>query len=72
MFEAMLDYVYKRPLMCESRFHPVMMSEPALAPKHKREKMAELMFEKFEVPAFYLAKTPVLSALALTVYSLLG
>ena len=30
----------------------------------KREKLTEIMFEKFNLPAFYLAKTPVLACYA--------
>ncbi|KAJ3678164.1 hypothetical protein LUZ60_001967 [Juncus effusus] len=40
---------------------PVLLSEPALNPKTNREKMAQLMFEKFGVPSMYVALGPVLS-----------
>ena len=48
--------------------HPTLLTEgnirPYLAPrnpKQNREKMTEIMFEKFEVPAYYLAIQAVLS-----------
>ena len=40
------------------------MSEPAWNERSTREKLTELMFEKFNIPAFFLCKTPVLSAFA--------
>ncbi|CAH1785345.1 unnamed protein product [Owenia fusiformis] len=64
LFEQMLDYVYKRHLRSESNMHPVLMSEPAWNSKGKREKLTELMFEKYNVPAFFLCKNAVLSAFA--------
>lgn len=39
-----------------------MMVEPATNTKEVREKMAEIAFEKYNVPAFYLGKSPVLSS----------
>ena len=42
--------------------HPVLMAEPTHAPRDQREKLAELFFEKYDVPGFYLCKTAVLSA----------
>lgn len=44
--------------------HPVMMTEAPLNPKPNREKMMEIMFEKFSVPQFYLAIQQVLALYA--------
>lgn len=48
----------------ESQLHPVLMSEASWNQRAKREKMTELMFEKYNVPAFFLVKNAVLSAFA--------
>ena len=41
-----------------------MMSEASWNSRAKREKLCEIMFEKYEVPAFFLCKNAVLSAFA--------
>ena len=64
LFEHLLDYVYKKVIKSEREYHPLMMTEPAWNPKAKRAQLTELMFEKYQIPAFYLAKNAVLSTFA--------
>lgn len=64
MFEKVMDYVYSRSIKSEASIHPLLMSEPAWCTKAKREKMTEIMFEKYNIPAFFLCKNSVLSAFA--------
>lgn len=65
LFEKLMDYVYSKCLLTESQFHPVLFSETSLnhfLQRSKREKLTELMFEKYNVPAIYFCKNAVLSA----------
>ncbi|KAK6184521.1 hypothetical protein SNE40_001833 [Patella caerulea] len=64
VFEKVMDYTYERHIKSDADHHPVMMSEPAWNTREKRERMTEIMFEKYNVPAFFLSKSPVLSAFA--------
>nr|ATP16751.1 actin [Adelphocoris suturalis] len=64
LFEKVLDYTYSKCIQSESEFHPVLMSEAPLNVRGKREKLTELMFEKYNVPAFFLVKNAVLAAFA--------
>lgn len=42
--------------------HPILVTEPAWNTPANRERMAEIMFEEFNAPAFYIANTSVLNA----------
>ncbi|KAJ8086375.1 NuA4 histone acetyltransferase subunit [Marasmius tenuissimus] len=44
--------------------HPILVTEPAWNTTENRERMAEIMFEEFQVPAFYIANTGVLNTFA--------
>lgn len=62
--EALIDHAYKSCVAAEPAEHPLLMAEPSFNPAANREKTAELLFEKFGVPAFFLCKNAALSAFA--------
>jgi len=63
-FENLVHYAYSSCVRSESQYHPVLCSEAAWNARPKREKICELFFETYQVPAFFLVKSPVLSAFA--------
>lgn len=50
--------------MLDPKDHPFLISESNFHNRESRLKFAEIMFEKFEVPAVYAAKSAVLSSFA--------
>lgn len=44
--------------------YPILITEMSLNPKASREKMTEILFEKFQVPSLYISPQPVLSLYA--------
>jgi actin-like protein 6B len=47
---------------CNAEEHPILLTEPAWNTVANRERMAEILFEEFQVPACYIANTGVLNA----------
>ncbi|OTF71005.1 Actin-like protein [Euroglyphus maynei] len=64
LFEKMLDHIYEKHLNLDASLHPVLFSEAPWNARSKREKLCELMFEKYNIPAFFLVKNAVLAAFA--------
>ncbi|PAV59628.1 hypothetical protein WR25_08212 [Diploscapter pachys] len=64
MFEALVDYSYENILHSKADEHPVLFTESAWNDKAKRERLTEIMFEKYQVPAYFLVKNAVLTAFA--------
>jgi len=62
--EALMEHTFKSCLACDPSEHPLLMAEPSWNPLPAREKLAELAFEKFNAPAFFLSKNAVLTAFA--------
>jgi len=64
LLEKLLNHCYKDHIRDAADQHPVLMSEAPWNTKEKREKLTELMFEKYNIPAFFLCKNAVLSCFA--------
>ncbi|KAJ3063302.1 Actin-like protein 6B [Podochytrium sp. JEL0797] len=59
---ALWHHSFEQRLNVDPKEHPLLVSEPPWNTRDAREKMIELAFEKFQTPAFYIAKSPTLSA----------
>ncbi|CAG9314384.1 ARP4_1 [Blepharisma stoltei] len=51
-------------LKLNPREHPFLLSEPSIHDRESRVALTEMMFEKFQIPAFYIVKSAVLSSFA--------
>ena len=60
----LIDHALVDVMRCTPSEHPILVTEPAWNTPANRERMAEIMFEEFQVPAFYIANTGVLNAYA--------
>ncbi|KAA8523346.1 hypothetical protein F0562_009769 [Nyssa sinensis] len=62
--ERLWNHAFEKELRVTIEEHPVLLTEAPLNPKINREKMVEIMFEAFEIPATYIAIQAVLSLYA--------
>lgn len=48
--EAVWDHVFQKQMRLNTEEHPLLLAEPSHNTKEAREKMVEIMFEKYKVP----------------------
>ncbi|XP_010260462.1 PREDICTED: actin-related protein 4 [Nelumbo nucifera] len=58
------DHAFRERLLIDPKEHPMLLAEPSSNSPQQRERTAELMFEKYKVPALFLAKNAVLTSFA--------
>ncbi|CAA6666619.1 unnamed protein product [Spirodela intermedia] len=58
------DHAFRERLLIDPKEHPMLLAEPSSNSAQQRERTAEIMFEKYKVPALFLAKNAVLTSFA--------
>ncbi|KAF5445390.1 hypothetical protein F2P56_034441, partial [Juglans regia] len=62
--DSIWDHAFRECLLIDPKEHPMLLAEPSSNTQQQRERMTELMFEKYKVPALFLAKNAVLTSFA--------
>ena len=62
--ERIWHYTFYNDLRVNPNEHPILLTEPPLNKNQNKEKMAELMFDTFNVPAMYISMQAILSLYA--------
>lgn len=62
--ENIWDHAFRECLLIDPKEHPMLLAERCSNTQQQREKSAEIMFEKYQVPALFLAKNAVLTSFA--------
>ncbi|XP_064607393.1 actin-like [Liolophura sinensis] len=62
--EKIWQHIFTKELHATPEKHPVLLTEPPRNPKANREKMMQIMFERFGTPATYIVTGAVLSLYA--------
>ncbi|KAF8388449.1 hypothetical protein HHK36_027121 [Tetracentron sinense] len=62
--DSIWDHAFRERLLIDPKEHPMLLAEPSSNTPQQRERTAELMFEKYKVPALFLAKNAVLTSFA--------
>ena len=62
--EKIWHYTFHNDLRVNPKEHPVLLTEAPMNPQSNKQKMAEILFETFDVPAFYVSMQAVLSLYA--------
>ncbi|KAF8341998.1 brg1-associated factor b [Cantharellus anzutake] len=61
---SIISHAFVTKMDCSPAEHPVMVTEAPWNTPENRQRMAEILFEEFKVPAFYIANNAVLSSFA--------
>ncbi|KAH7528086.1 actin-related protein 4 isoform X2 [Ziziphus jujuba] len=64
LVDSIWDHAFRECLLIDPKEHPMLLAEPSSNTQQQRERTAELMFEKYKVPALFLAKNAVLTSFA--------